>query len=86
VPTTVGAKQQKEIAKLQKLHGGSFDKEFATMMVRDHKAAINRFEKASNDVDIKDPALNSFARGTVPALEHHLGMAHGVKALVKTQK
>jgi putative membrane protein len=68
------AKQQKDmLAKLGKLSGDSFDKEFAKHMTMDHKKDIAEFEKESKSG--KDAELKAFAANTLPTLKEHLQLA-----------
>ena len=50
----------------------NFDKDFAAMMVKDHKEAVSLFEKESKS---RDSDLSGFASSTLPTLQEHLKMA-----------
>ena len=61
-----------EAGKLKRLSGASFDREFASYMVKDHKKDIADFEKQARSGDRSTARL---ARATLPALRQHLAMA-----------
>lgn len=84
VPTEPSAAQKRIADKLSKLTGPAFDKEFATVMVDDHKKAVSLFRKEANGG--ADPDLKSLAAKTVPTLEHHLTMAQQLQTDVKRGK
>lgn len=66
-----------EAAKLKRLHGAAFDREFAHYMVKDHKKDIADFEKQAKSGDATTAAL---ARETLPDLRHHLETAEKLSA------
>jgi putative membrane protein len=53
--------------------GADFDRAFAEAMVKDHKNAVEAFEKASKDAT--DTDVKNFAAKTLPTLKMHLSMA-----------
>lgn len=55
---------------------GNVDKKYIHEMVEDHEDAVKLFEKASKS---DDPDVAAFAQKTLPALQHHLGMAKDLK-------
>lgn len=59
--------------KLNEKSGVDFDKEYCDMMVRGHKDAIDKFEKASNDC--KDADIKGWAANTLLGLRMHLAHA-----------
>lgn len=73
LPTKISDKYQKDIDDLNKLTGAEFDKEYAKMMVKDHKDDIDLFEKEAKSG--KDAEIKSWAAEKVPTLKHHLSMA-----------
>ena len=77
VPDTdeLAPEAKKERAKLQKLHGRAFDREFAKYMVKDHKHDISDFEKAARS---SDPETQKFAEGGLPDLRKHLKVAQSL--------
>ena len=73
VPAALDAKHQKKLDQLNKLSGAEFDREYAKMMVSDHKEDIKKFQKEAQSGG--DPDLKQFASSTLPALNQHLSMA-----------
>lgn len=73
LPTSPSPKHQEHMAKLEKLDGAAFDRQYARMMVSDHKKEISKFQRASND--LLDTDLKAFASKTLPNLQEHLQMA-----------
>jgi putative membrane protein len=76
-PTEPTSKQKTLHARLSKLSGESFDREFAKAMVNDHKNDIREFEKEAKRKN--DPAAD-FANETLPTLRKHLEMAQALTA------
>jgi putative membrane protein len=64
---------QKLMDRLREKKGSAFDRDFARHMVRDHKEAVELFEKEARYG--KDTDLKAFAGRTLPTLQHHLKMA-----------
>ncbi len=56
-----------------------FNRDFMQRMVKDHEAAVKLFQTAANDSTL-DPDLRSFAKKTLPTLEHHLSEAQQLEA------
>ena len=73
LPTTVDAKHQAAMQRLSALPADRFDREYAKMMVSDHKKTVSEFQKES--ARGADPELKAFAAATLPALQEHLRMA-----------
>jgi putative membrane protein len=67
---SVEAKQT--IAKLSKLSGEAFDREYAKDMVKDHEKDVAEFEAATK---LRDADVKEFATQTLPTLQEHLEMA-----------
>jgi len=73
LPETLTADAQKTYDDLSKKKGADFDKEYAHLMVKDHKKVIGKFKheaEKGTDADLK-----SWASKTLPTLEHHLEMS-----------
>jgi putative membrane protein len=68
-PTT---KQKADYDKLAKLSGTAFDREFAKMMVADHKKDVRKFEREAKKA--RGP-LGDYASETLPTLKKHLQAA-----------
>jgi len=84
VPAQTDKSHQKKMAKLQKLQGAAFDKQYMDDMVKDHKKDVKDFEKASKSA--KDPEVKSFASQTLPTLQEHLKMAQAAQKTAKDEK
>jgi putative membrane protein len=70
--------------KLSKLSGADFDREFMSMMIKDHAKEVKEFEDVSakaKDTDVKD-----WAAKTLPTLREHLQMARDINGKVATTK
>ncbi len=62
-------------AKPAKMSGEDFDKEYLTMLKKDHEKDIAMFEKEANDTGAKeDSDVMKFAKDTLPTLKEHLQM------------
>ncbi len=70
IPTSLTDKEQEEYKKLSELTGDDFDKEYCNKMIKGHKEAINKFEKALTDC--KDSDIKDFTVKTLPTLRMHL--------------
>jgi putative membrane protein len=73
-PNNPNAKQQATYAKLEKLSGAAFDREFKQAMGKDHREDIAKYKKEARS---KGP-LAEFAQKTVPTLEKHLQHAQAL--------
>jgi putative membrane protein len=70
--------------KLSKLSGADFDREFMSMMIKDHAKEVKEFEGVSTkakDTDVKD-----WAAKTLPTLREHLQMARDINTKVAANK
>jgi putative membrane protein len=76
LPLQVERKHTLMIARLSKLSGGEFDREYLQTMVKNHLNSTARFKKATKGV--KDRDLNVWAATTLPMLQHHLQLAKDV--------
>jgi putative membrane protein len=79
----VKAKHQDMIAKLEKLEGAAFDREYMAAMVKDHDKDVALFEKQAKNG--RDPALRAFAEKTLPTLREHQKMAKQLNAKVSAK-
>lgn len=76
--TTMQAAGQAERAKLMRLNGAAFDREFARYMVHDHQEDIADFE---HELKSGDPAdVLALARGSLPMLRKHLATARAIRS------
>lgn len=73
LPSDLSDMAQKTYDKLVKKQGEDFDRAYSKQMVKDHKKVIALFkQEAEKGSDIE---LVSFAKSTMPVLEHHLQMS-----------
>jgi putative membrane protein len=84
LPADLDAKHKSAYAKLSKLSGAEFDKEYISEMVKGHKKAVSDFEKASKSA--KDPEVKAFAEKTLPTLQHHLERAEALSGAAGGEK
>ncbi|HJQ26055.1 MAG TPA: DUF4142 domain-containing protein [Blastocatellia bacterium] len=73
LPTALDQQHQADVDKLSKLSGAAFDREYMSMMVKDHVEDVAEFEReaaSGTDTDVK-----GWAGRTVPTLRQHLQMA-----------
>ncbi|AMN40179.1 DUF4142 domain-containing protein [Rhodoplanes sp. Z2-YC6860] len=70
-PTEPNAEQKADYEELAKLKGPEFDKKFASHMVMDHKADIEKYTKAAKTQD----AAGRYAAEALPTLQKHLETA-----------
>jgi len=62
----------------------NFDKEYLTMLKKDHEKDIAMFEKEANDTGAKeDSDVVKFAKDTLPTLKEHLQMVEDALGKVK---
>ena len=67
-------------AKLSKLEGEAFDREYMQVMVQDHKEAVALFENQTKSG--KDADVISFAKDNLPTIRHHLEHAQKLASSV----
>lgn len=70
IPSTLTDDGMDAYNKLKDKYGKDFDNDYCDMMVKGHKGAIDKFEKASNDT--KDPDIKSWAETMLISLKAHL--------------
>jgi putative membrane protein len=71
-PNEPNKKQKSDYDKMSKMSGAAFDRQFAKMMVADHKKDIAEYKKASK---MKNDAVAGYATDSLPVLEKHLQIA-----------
>jgi putative membrane protein len=69
LPTTLDAKCEQELSRLQGLSGEEFDKEFAKGAVEGHAMALAHLQQSSTEV--KDPDLSQYTRNMLTQLRDH---------------
>jgi putative membrane protein len=62
--------QKRAQGKLEKLNGTDFDQQYAKDMLEGHVATLNKFQKASQDIQEAD--VKQYALDNLPKLEEHL--------------
>lgn len=70
IPAELTEDGQEAYKKMMNKKGAKFDDEYCEMMIRGHKKAIEKFEKAS--IAAADSDIRSWASATVPKLKEHL--------------
>jgi len=70
IPTTITNDGKDAYDKLKSKFGSEFDNEYCDMMVKGHKDAISKFEKAS--IDTKDADIQNWAASLLISLRMHL--------------
>jgi putative membrane protein len=70
-----------KVARLKKLEGAAFDREYMKTMVEDHQKALMAFEKHSKTAT--DPELRKLLSDTLPRVREHLKHAQEVSANLK---
>lgn len=73
-------KAQKHLEKLQKAEASSFDKEFATEILKAHQKDIKQFSKAAQELQESD--VKQFAQDQLPKLQQHFQTASQVAQTV----
>jgi len=73
IPTTLTDDGMSANKKLMDTKASEFDKEYADMMVKGHKDAIAKFEKASTNAEDMD--IRNWAESMLPTLRMHLDNA-----------
>ena len=69
LPKELPRADQSMEARLSKLSGAQFDKQYLTQMLSDHKKDISEFQHLATAA--KDPDVKQFAQKTLPVLEEH---------------
>jgi putative membrane protein len=77
---TISGEHKEMLDSLQTKTGAAFDRAYISMMIHDHKEAIDLFKDASDD---KNQTIQDFARQTLPTIEGHLKMAQDIDASLK---
>ncbi|MDF2435893.1 MAG: outer membrane protein-like protein [Bacteroidota bacterium] len=81
LPAKLSDKRQKDFDDLTKKKGAEFDKDYTKLMVKDHKDAIDMFQKQADKGH--DGELKGWAASKIPTLKHHLSMSETTHELVK---
>ena len=78
LPPQMDVEQMAVHDRLAKLSGADFDREYMTLMVKDHDKDVAAFMDEAKDGT--DPDIKSFAAKTLPTLQEHQRMAKEIKA------
>jgi putative membrane protein len=70
-----------EKARLEKLSGADFDREFLSLVIKEHQKEVSVFERESNRA-AAPAGLKSFAASTLQGLQDHLKMAQDLSSKV----
>jgi putative membrane protein len=84
IPTTLTEDGRDAYEKLNKQSAEDFDLEYADIMVKEHKDAIDKFEKAS--LDGGDADIRTWASNTLPELRTHLQHSEQCQERCKAEK
>ncbi|HWS89198.1 MAG TPA: DUF4142 domain-containing protein [Pyrinomonadaceae bacterium] len=83
-PAALDAKHQAAMRKMSALSGEKFDREYAKMMVADHRKTVGEFQKEADRG--ADPEFKAFAAAQLPALQEHLRMAQRLNDKVNMRR
>lgn len=78
LPTSLDAKHQKMMERMQKMSGVQFDRAYMSEMLKDHKVDVADFQKESRSG--RDADVKGFATKTLPTLQEHLQMAQATNS------
>ncbi|AZZ35580.1 hypothetical protein CIK05_01785 [Bdellovibrio sp. qaytius] len=73
LPKEISDDKKSALKDLKKLKGRKFDKQFMTLIQRDHERDIRKFSDVKvSDAHINDPAIGAYAKNRLPMIEEHL--------------
>lgn len=81
LPPDVMPKHKELMAKLSKLKGAEFDREYVKAMVEDHEKDVTAFAATANNA--VDADVKAFAAKTLPTLRMHLQMIKDIQSRMK---
>jgi putative membrane protein len=81
LPADLDAGHQSKYDAMQKMSGDDFNKAYVTLMIADHKDAVNLLTNES--ANGKDPALKAFATKILPTVQGHLDAANKLQTGMK---
>ena len=84
LPAGTDKKVQKEMARLEKLSGGDFDRAYMSGQVKDHRKAVHEFREHAKSK--KENDAKAFAARTLPTLVSHLDAAIATNDIVQGPK
>ena len=77
LPKQLDPQHQQIRARLQRLSGNNFDREYMSVMDNDHVQTVNLFQSATQQAQDRD--VNAFASSKLPALQGHLQMVQAMR-------
>jgi putative membrane protein len=80
LPSQMEAKERAEYDRLSKKTGAEFDRDYMSMMVKDHMQDIQEFQNEANNG--QDPDVKALAAKALPTLREHLRMAENAEKQV----
>ncbi len=83
LPTDIGEQNRATKARLTKLSGAQFDREYMNQMVTDHQNTVTLFQQQAKTG--QDPELKAWATQTLPSLQEHLRQASSIQRNVAQQ-
>ncbi|MES2557508.1 MAG: DUF4142 domain-containing protein [Bacteroidota bacterium] len=84
LPGSLTEDGQEAYDKLNEKSGKDFNEKYCDMMIKGHKDAIDKFEKASSDAD--DPDIRNWASSMLPSLRVHLDHSRMCEEKCKAMK
>ncbi|HEY2615624.1 MAG TPA: DUF4142 domain-containing protein [Chthoniobacterales bacterium] len=81
IAKTKGVDLSKEKPQLEKLDKANFDKEYITLMVKDHEKDLSEFQAEAKNGS--DPEVKAFASKTSGVIAKHLAMVKEAQAKMK---
>jgi putative membrane protein len=75
-PKGPSKKDKKEMAKLEQLSGPDFDREYLTMMVKDHQQDLKEFKEEAQSA--QDPNVKQIAQRGADVISQHLQLAEQI--------
>jgi putative membrane protein len=83
LPSGLTSHDKSEKARLEKLSGADFDREYVKLMVKDHEKDVAEFAKEAKR-EMAPGGVKNFAAATLPTLQDHLKMAQELSGKVAT--
>jgi putative membrane protein len=81
LPSGVSVEEKAAAERLGTFSGAEFDRNYMQLMVKDHKAAVELFQKEAKTGE--DARLKAFAEKTLPTIQMHLQMAERLASEIK---
>jgi len=78
---SIDPKKTGTLENLNQMSGASFDKQYMSMMVKDHQETVKKFQMASEKCDDSD--LKTWAAKTLPTIKMHTDSAEAIQKALK---